>query len=241
MRSIEEIVKHLESNPIEKSGSVYHPIPFPEFSNLSVSSNSKAVYDKWNLIKSATDELFNKNLEGKSVLDIGANAGFYTFSLSKLGANLTSFEKDPNYNEIAMAINNEKNTNVTWFESAFDKNKIKGKKFDLCLMLSVFQWMAEGGTKMDYAINSLKAISEQSEYLIFELSFNKGKSCLKTNKLNHYGAMLSLLRENSSYKSFKLLGKTKLWNNGKRYLILCSKQNNLQDSFPYSLLSKIQI
>ena len=228
--TIEEIIKEIENDPIEKNGQLYHPIPFEEFSNLNTSSNQKAVYHKWNLIKDSASKIFDKDFKNKQILDIGANAGFYSFNFSKLGSSVLSYELLERYSRYATSIIKEKDLNVEWHQEHFNPNSIEDKEIDLTLMLSVFQWMAEGGSKMDYATNALRKVSEKSEYLIFELSFNKGKSHIKTNKWNSYGAMINLLKENSTYTNFKLLGKTKLWRSSYRYLILCSRNQSFEDT-----------
>lgn len=234
MNKLELLATEIKKNPIESSADIYHPIPFKEFESLSISSSRKGVMDKWNKIEAITTDLFGTNMNERKVLDIGANAGFYTFNLSKKGAAVSAFESHPRYKELGLEIIKEKKLNIRWENGSVQaEHPFLNDRYDLSLMLSVYQWMAEGGQKMDYAESCLQKIAKQSDYLIFELGFNKGKSCLKTNKLNHYHALISMLEKNTNYKYYKLIGKTKLWGNGSRYLVLCSNNPEYSDNgFP---------
>lgn len=239
---IADIIKDIEQNPVETKGQIYHPIPFPEFEHLTTSSNKEAVYAKWKLIKRWMDQIYGADYKNLNVLDVGSNAGFYTFSLAKSGASLKSFECHERYSYIGKAIAEEKNLKVDWIPEAFHCKAITSKdKYDAALLLSVFQWMAEGDIRNQEALDSLKLISDQSDYLFFELGFNSGKSCVRTSKLNHYAEMIQFLKRSTSYTNFKLIGKTRLWRGRKRYLILCSRNAKIEDSGYPSFLRKIKI
>jgi FkbM family methyltransferase len=242
MNKLELLAEEIKNNPIEKGGDIYHPIPFKEFQELSVSSSKKAVEHKWSKIESVIDDIFGKDLNGKKVLDIGANAGFYTYNFSKKGAEVTAFEPHPRYKSLGSQIIEEKNLNIRWQdEMVTSDHPYLQEKYDICLMLSVYQWMAEGGEKSDYAQACLKQVSNQSDYLIFELGFNRGKSHIKTKSLNHYRALIELLQEHTSYKHFKLIGKTRLWRHYKRFLVICSNNPDLTDESIPKILRKINI
>ena len=242
MNSLEILAKKAQDDPIEKSGDIYHPIPFEEFSGLKTSSKPEAVTKKWELIHGALKDVFGGEVSGKKVLDVGSNAGFYTFNFAKLGNSVTSFEFLERYSEIALAIVEEKKLDVNWNASAFHPEvELPHKKYDVALLLSVYQWMADEMTKMDYANNCLRKISEVSDYLIFELGFNKGKSCIKTNKLNHYHALVDLIKKNTDYKYVKLVGKTRLWRTYSRFLIICSNDERFQDTGLRKTISNISI
>ena len=75
-----------------------------------------------------------------------------------------------------------------------------------------------------FSLASLRKISEVSDYLVFELGFNKGKSCIKTDKFNHYKELIRLLEENTTYTNFKLIGKTRLWGYYTRFLVEKSEE-----------------
>lgn len=240
-QNINEIVRDLEKHPIAGDKPLYHPIPFPEFDHLETSSNKLEVLRKWDVIVNFIESVYGPKLSQLQILDIGANAGFFTFNLAKRRATVEVFEPNPRYSAIGEFLAKQKKLNVIWHGLPYKRSLIQLKKFDVSLVLSSFQWMAEGGRKMHEAKISLHEISEMSDTLIFELGFNKGSSCIKTKKLNHYSVLFNLLKQNTAYTNFKLLGKTRIWKNSKRYIVACSKTKKIKDSFFTSLLRKIPI
>lgn len=242
MNKLEVLAAEIKQKPIETTADIYHPIPFEEFKDLSISSNEKEVRNKWRIIENTAEELFGGDMHGRKVLDIGANAGFYTFGFSKKGAAVSSFEPHERYKDLGLKIIEEKKLDIRWENNVVQVNHPYLKdKYDLALMLSVYQWMAEGGNALSYAESCLQKISEQSEYLIFELGFNKGKSNLKTTKFNHYRALITMLDEKTMYKNFKLLGKTRLWKGSSRYLVLCSNNSLYDDAGLQKIIRKINL
>lgn len=240
--AIEDVVKDLEENPAESGGHIYHPIPFPEFSHLKTSANTDVATFKLRMIEKTFRDIFPSGFVGKKLLDIGANCGMYSFTLADQGMNVTSFEPHSRYSKIGKFLAKEKGLDIDWHSSPFDISAIHGKKFDVCLMMSVFQWMASGGGNMKSAINHLGYISKHCSYLVFELGYNSGKSCLRTNKLNHYSELINFLDANTSYQNFELLGKTKAWGGkASRYMVLCSDDDNRRDGFLRSIERALNI
>lgn len=225
MKTIHELIAELEKNPIEKGGHVYHPIPFSEFDHLNTSLIKDEFLKKANLILEYIYKKYTCKLEDLNILDIGANGGYFTFTLSNKVASVTTFETNIRYTEICQAIIREKNiNNVDWNHSPFYIDKLKkDKKYNVSLMLSVFQWMAEGGANLKTAFEDLNYISQVSECLIFELGFNSGNSAITTNKEDHYEALIDMLKENTVYTSFELLGTSEFWHGSKRYIVACTK------------------
>lgn len=229
-QSIAELVQDLENHPVEQGGHIYHPIPFPEFSHLKTSSNRDEVLAKGRCVEQALRLVLPGGLSGAKILDVGANAGFYTFSLAQAGATVTAFEPHPRYAPLGGFLAAEKKLDVRWHGTAFEQSAVRGQRFDAALMFSVFQWMADGGNRLEQATADLRAISEISGCLVFELGYNRGKSCVKTNKLNHYAELIRFLETATVYKHFQLLAKTKLWRGASRYLVLCSHRPEFKDS-----------
>jgi SAM-dependent methyltransferase len=240
-QSVQEILDHIAREPIETSGATYHPIPFEEFSHLKTSSLRRGVEKKWQDIEQTLDRIFPEGLKGKNVLDIGANGGFYTFSLARKGAKITAFEPHPRYGPIGEFLAAEKGMPVRWHAVPFDPSLIGDERFDVCLMLSVFQWMADGGARLQEAGRLLGDISRRSKYTLFELGFNSGKSCLRTPKRNHYAALIELLRQHTSYTQFKRISGTAIWADGPRHLVLCSNDRTHDDALPAKVLRSVHI
>lgn len=229
-QTIDEVVKDLEENPVEVRGNIYHPIPFPEFNHLKTSSNEESVQQKWNFIKNACDEIFENSFFGKRVLDVGANGGFYSFTMAKLGAEVVAFEPHERYAPIGQFLAKSKGLPVTWYPKGYDPDSIDGQSFDVGMLLSVFQWMCAGDGNTEKALAELKKISQTCKYLFFELGFNHGKSCIKTRKKNHYAHLINYLKTHTAYQNFRLITKTNLWQGNNRYLVLCSNDSSQEDS-----------
>ncbi len=240
--NIKELIEQIEQNPIEKGGQIYHPIPFPEFEHLTTSSNPKGVLRKWGKIKSVCNEIFGSSFDKINVLDIGANAGFYTFNFAKLGARIKAFECHERYKKVGKIIAKEKNLQVEWMPQAFNAGMLSAEQhFNVALLLSVYQWMANGDLHDLAAKKSLMEISKHSDYLFFELNFNSGKSCVKTTKINHYAELIGFLQEATCYKYFKLITKTRLWRGSKRFLVLCSNDMAWDDTGLIKIRRKIKM
>jgi len=227
--SIEKIIQDLERNSIESCANLYHPIPFEEFKHLTTSTNRKNAYRKWSLIEKVINSIFILPQQKLKVLDIGANAGFYSFMLAKAGADVTAFEPHIRYSKIAKFLCREKRISIDWRPQLFDFSLVKDKYFDLTLMLSVFQWIAKGGENAEEAKNTIRDISRISSYLIFELGFNRGKSCIRTKEFNHYGLLLDILRKNTRFNKFLLLGKTSPSLFSSRFMVLASCDKRYDD------------
>lgn len=240
-RSVQEIIGDLEANPAERGGHLYHPIPFPEFDHLKTSTRRAQVLRKWDLIRRALGAFFPNGPAGLRVLDVGAGAGFYAFRLAMEGARVTAFEPHPRYGPIGAFLAKEKKLAVEWFLRDFDAAEISGRRFDAALVLSVFQWMADGGLRSNEAAEKLRAIAAASRCLFFELGFNRGKSCMTTSRLNHYAEVIALLKAHTGYERFHFLGKTAVWRFSPRYLVLASHDARFDDSIWRRWLRDVRI
>ena len=129
-----------------------------------------------------------------------------------MGAEVVSFEPDTGHSSIAKCVGEQHpNAKVTWNETPFEIANVGETRFDATLMLSVFQWMAKGGERLEEATNELKHISTISDTLFFELGYNAGDSCLTTEKKDHYAELIRFLNENTTYTKFELIKKTNLY------------------------------
>jgi len=162
-------------------------------------------------------------------------------TLAKAGAKVTAFEPHLRYGPIGEFLVKEKKFDIDWYNVQFEQKLVSQRQFDVVLMLSVFQWMADGGNTFREANECLRRISEMSRYMIFELGFNKGKSCIRTAKRNHYAALVQLLYNNTAYRNFMLLGTTRLWASYSRYLVLCSNDERYEDSIFRRIIRMIKV
>ncbi len=94
---------------------------------------------KWKEFKSSIP----KNLEGWTALDIGCNAGFYSFELAKRGADVLGIDLDPHYLQQAKWIARELKLHkkVAFRQmQVYDLSKMK-RNFDIIIFMGVFYHM----------------------------------------------------------------------------------------------------
>jgi tRNA (mo5U34)-methyltransferase len=117
----------------------------PWFHNLHLPDGSQTASDhplgdfpryKWSVLAPHLPQ----RLEGWTVLDVGANAGFYTFELAKLGARVTAIDVDEHYLDQARWAARE-----FGLESSVEFRRMQvyelartDERFDLVLFLGVF-------------------------------------------------------------------------------------------------------
>jgi SAM-dependent methyltransferase len=226
MQNIELVIRSIENDPLESTGHVYHPIPFDEFSHLKSSSRPAAAYRKWNLIDQV---LPFQDYANVWVLDIGANAGFFAYQFAKYGAHVDALEPLERYYEIGVQISEHYDLSIEWFKEPISIPFLQSKNYDVTLMLSVFQWMSQGSSHLDEAKSILRAVSERSDYLIFELGCNWGKSAIKVRE-PALKWIVDLIRRFTAYSNIAYLGTTNAWGGQlplvrvvrKRHIFACS-------------------
>ncbi len=216
-----EIAEWLQKNPQEAGGDLYHPLPFPEFDALRTSSHGPASERKWHLIQQS---LPARDLAETSALDVGANAGFFSFSLAKLGARVDAYEPHAHYVSLGQRIVSATSLDVTFIGRPLTPNDLHGKQYDVALMLSVFQWIAEGNRRLDHAVEVLRAVSACTSTLYFELGCNAGKSAIQIR-----GSSLvwtySLLRQYAAPKRVYYLGSATAWGRARRHMFVATDRN----------------
>ena len=85
MSRIKELGRWYEDGNSDLLAFTYHPIPFPEFEHIKchrreVESRLQAILTRLQVAK------------GDWILDIGANVGYFAFSLERLGAMVEAYE-----------------------------------------------------------------------------------------------------------------------------------------------------
>lgn len=219
---LERIAQRLAEAPLEASGHLYHPLPFPEFETLDTSATTASAYRKWTLIFRA---LGSRPLDGARVLDVGANAGYYAFSLAKVGAVVDAFEPDLRYSRIGIEVTRATGLHVLWHEKALGAPDLHQKTYDIALLLSVFQWMSSGNERLEEATSLLRLITSSSRVVFFELGCNSGKSAIQTSE-PALRWIWRLLTQAGGGKQVAYLGSTTAWGKGStRHLLACSGES----------------
>lgn len=89
--------------------------------------------DLWATVESA----FPADMSGQTVLDIGCNAGFYTFKLAARGARVTGIDHDPHYLKQARYASDVLGHEVELLEmDAYDVLNL-GRRFDYVIFMGV--------------------------------------------------------------------------------------------------------
>jgi tRNA (mo5U34)-methyltransferase len=89
--------------------------------------------DLWSLVEPA----FPRNMTGMSVLDIGCNAGFYSFQLHARGARVLGVDHDPRYLEQARLAAQVKGAEVDFAElDVYDLDRLN-RTYDYVLFMGV--------------------------------------------------------------------------------------------------------
>jgi len=121
----------------KRAGHLYHPIPFPEFSNLPI--HKEAAEQEIKIIRSNTEDL-----DGGKILEIGCANGFYSFMLAPQARQIIAYEGDPQVCQINEAIRELKGIdNIQFINSYFDDEvaQVLDNDFDITIMLNVHMWI----------------------------------------------------------------------------------------------------
>lgn len=238
--SVDEIVTDLEQHPVERAGHVYHAIPFPEFAHLSSSADAETAQRKLELVTSVVVRRRELGLPCDRLLDIGANAGLFTFSLAAQVESVTAYEPHPRYGPIGEYLAQARVDNVDWHARPFSIEEI-AQSWDVALMLSTFQWITEGDRLLAQGRELLRALSRQTACLIFELGLNSGKSAVTTRKRNHIAWIYRLLRTSTDYAHVRLVGRSRPWGGGWRYTFVCSRDDGAIREPAYALFKYLHV
>jgi SAM-dependent methyltransferase len=225
--TVADMVSDLHARPIESGGHVYHPIPFPEFASLRSSANEAAVEAKGRRVLGVIDRRRSMGLPSGRVLDIGANGGYFTFSLARTVDSVTAYEPTERYSAIGQTLARLRAPNVDWRGRPFSEAEIGAETWDVALMLSTFQWITAGDERLEEGRELLRALSSATSCLIFEIGLNHGKSAVTTSKLNHISAVYRLLRDSTTYPTIRYAGSARVWPNkrrwkARRHMFVCS-------------------
>lgn len=152
----------------------------PWFHNIHLPDGSQTAPDhflgdfpsnKWSLIKNSLPE----NLSGKTVLDIGCNAGFYSLKLAQRGADVTGIDLDPVYLKQAQWVLKQFQTagSVTLEQKQIYDLSEDNQHFDIILFMGVFYHLR-------YPLLALDIISRKTgDILVFQTLTIPGNTAYK--------------------------------------------------------------
>lgn len=218
---LKEIAHEIESASYEAGGTIYHPIPFSEFAHIKTSSKPKSAENKWEMIHSAFSD--QVSLDQLDVLDVGSNIGFYTFNFAKLGASVDAYEPHEHYATIGKRITEATGLNSAWHNKVLEAEDISQNRYDVALLLSVFQWMSEGDKYLKEATEMFQLIAQISDNVFFELGCNQGKSAISSSKRS-ISWIWEFLHNNTDGMEVYHLGRAAAWGRNYRHMFVCTRK-----------------
>lgn len=216
--AIASLIRKIKDCNLEARSDVYHPIPFYEFRNLSTQVDCQTPYQRLAMILSGYQDL-----PGMWVFDMGCNVGFYSFSLARRGANVIGVDLNPQYIDIATTAALIYDVPTTFLNAQITPEFIRHRKehLDITLCFSVLQSViAQEG--MDFGLEVLKAVSEKSDALFFDIPVNTGKACLTCSPGDEIGFVERLLRESTTYRYIRNVGDVHPYITDTRHVFYCS-------------------
>ncbi len=209
--------ERIRESKLETWAEIYHPIPFHEFSDLTTQVDGITPYRRLSMIlNNSTD------LDGKKVLDLGCNLGFYSFSLAKRGARTMGIDVRQEYIDIATELAQIYEVPASFACGAVSPEWILQQpgRYDLAISFSMIQWVIDQ-KGMEYGMSVLRAISEKADMLFFDVAVNSGKACLRCAPGHELAFSYDLLRDSTGYEEVAYLGEVSPYGADVRHVFLC--------------------
>jgi len=163
LNRVKELGQWYEDGNSDLVAFTYHPIPFPGFERIKchrgeVESRLNAILTKLDIAK------------GDWILDIGANVGFFSFSLERLGAMVEAYEVNSATFEIGAALSKLYKTNVLYVNKPLGLESLQylRPRYRAVLLLSVFHWIVKQEGR-EGAAAILRDLAKRADMIFFEV------------------------------------------------------------------------
>ena len=154
------------------------------------------------------------DLQGKNVLDLGCNEGFYCFECEKRGAKCVGIERDPYWFNEALKRKNERSSFVNFINDGWDYLPSLNHKFDLALFLAAFHYIKDN--QLEVLTNIYNRLSnngvlileigllnkDEENFLIESVKRPAGDICQFTNKFT-----IKKLLKDAGFQNVEFFGK----------------------------------
>jgi hypothetical protein len=176
-RRIHERIRRLgrtyEDGNSDLIGYTYHPIPFEGFGTVR---SHRAMCES--RLRAILDNLVIE--PGDWVLDIGANVGYFAFSLARLGALVEAYEVQSDTFEIGAALSKLHEADVLFINKAMSTATLRFLRphYRVTLLLSIFHWIVKQEGEVG-ATQLLQDLCRRSEALFFEAPCNEDDAMYK--------------------------------------------------------------
>ena len=147
--------------------------------SIKPDSNSYDLLTKYILLK----DVLNEDIAGKTILDLGANSGFFTFLSYQNGGKCTAIDLDPDYINIINEVSNYFNFNIL-----IKKQNITDVNHpsDIVIALSLIHWVYSCTSifnSMEKLVLFFRSVTK--EHLIIEWIDNEDNAIKCFNHLDH--------------------------------------------------------
>lgn len=163
LRRVKELGRTYEDGNSDLVAFTYHPIPFPGFERIKchrgeVELRLKAILTRLNIVP------------GDWILDVGANVGFFSFSLERMGAMVEAYELNSATFEIGAALSKLYKTNVLYLNKALGLESLQYLRphYRAVLLLSVFHWIVKQEGR-EGAAAILRDLARRADMIFFEV------------------------------------------------------------------------
>jgi 2-polyprenyl-3-methyl-5-hydroxy-6-metoxy-1,4-benzoquinol methylase len=154
-------------------------------------------------------------LDGKQILDVGGNTGYFSFLATESGANATMIERDNRQATVAKAMAEVRDLKVNIVNDSI-QNYLESSenKFDCALMLNMFDQMLR--TDEESAWKTLRQISERCKMLFLMMGPTEQMPTVKglvtstplnatPAKTRHYKPDYEVIMEKTIYTKYEVL------------------------------------
>ena len=186
---VKELGQWYEDGNSDLVAFTYHPILFPGFERIKchraeVELRLKAILTRLDIA------------EGDWILDVGANVGYFSFSLERLGAMVEAYEANSATFEIGAALSKLNKSNVLYINKALGLNSLKylRKHYRAILLLSVFHWIVKQEGR-NGAAAILRDLAQRADMIFFEVPTSPGDGMFKDELFASNAAIDEFLHE----------------------------------------------
>jgi hypothetical protein len=189
MSRVKELGRWYEDGNSDLMAFTYHPIPFPGFEHIKCHRREaelrlQAILTRLHVAK------------GDWILDIGANVGFFAFSLERQGAMVEAYELNSGTFEIGAALSKLHKTNVLYINKALGRESLPYLRphYKAILLLSVFHWIVKQEGRMGAAA-VLRDLARRADLIFFEVPTSPSDGMFQDELFASKEAIENFLRE----------------------------------------------
>lgn len=208
---IKELGRWYEDGNSDLMAFTYHPIPFAEFEHIKchrseVDLRLKAILTRLQVA------------EGDWILDVGANVGYFAFSLERQGAMVEAYELNSTTFEIGAALSKLHKAKVLYINKGLSRESLPYLRshYKAILLLSVFHWIVKQEGR-EGAATVLRDLAQRADLIFFEVPTSSSDGMFQDELFASKEAIANFLGETLPGATFRELACDDGW--GGRFLL----------------------